>query len=154
MKSKVLFQESQKFHQWWIWIILIGLVIVAASTFDYSEPLKNQLTVDKVILTITAVGILVLFLTLRLNTRITEEKIEIRYFPFVKKDFYWKDMTSAQLIDYGFVGGWGIRIWTSYGTVYNVKGSQGLHLTIAGKQYVIGTQKQEELRSSVAHLLK
>ena len=154
MKSKVLFQESQKFHQWWIWIILIGLVIVAASTFYYSEPLKNQLTVDKVILTITAVGILVLFLTLRLNTRITEEKIEIRFFPFVRKDFYWKDMTSAQLIDYGFVGGWGIRIWTSYGTVYNVKGSQGLHLTIAGKQYVIGTQKQEELRSSIAHLLK
>ena len=154
MKSKVLFQESQKFHQWWIWIILIGLVIVAASTFDYLEPLKNQLTVDKVILTITAIGILVLFLTLRLNTRITEEKIEIRFFPFVRKDFYWKDMTSAQLIDYGFVGGWGIRIWTSYGTVYNVKGSQGLHLTIAGKQYVIGTQKQEELRSSVAHLLK
>lgn len=154
MKSKVLFQESQKFHQWWIWIILIGLVIVAASTFDYSEPLKNQLTVDKVILTITAVGILVLFLTLRLNTRITEEKIEIRFFPFVRKHWYWQDVTSAQLIDYGFVGGWGIRIWTSYGTVYNVKGSQGLHLTIAGKQYVIGTQKQEELRSSVAHLLK
>ncbi|OUS21511.1 hypothetical protein A9Q93_00770 [Nonlabens dokdonensis] len=154
MKSKVLFQESQKFHQWWIWIILIGLVIVAASTFDYLEPLKNQLTVDKVILTITAIGILVLFLTLRLNTRITEEKIEIRFFPFVRKDFYWKDMTSAQLIDYGFVGGWGIRIWTSYGTVYNVKGSQGLHLKIAGKQYVIGTQKQEELRSSIAHLLK
>ncbi|AGC75591.1 hypothetical protein LX97_00284 [Nonlabens dokdonensis] len=154
MKSKVLFQESQKFQQWWLWIIVIGLVIVAASTFDYSEPLKNQLTVDKVILTITAVGILVLFLTLKLSTRITEEKIQMRYFPFVKKDFYWKDMTSAQVIDYGFVGGWGIRIWTSYGTVYNVGGSKGLHIKIADKQYVIGTQKEEELRSSIAHLLK
>ncbi len=154
MKSKVLFQESQKFQQWWLWIIVIGLVIVAASTFNYSEPLENQITVDKVILTITAVGILVLFLTLKLNTRITEDKIEVRYFPFVQKDFYWKELSSVQIIDYGFVGGWGIRIWTTYGIVYNVRGSKGLHIKIADKQYVIGTQKEEEMRSSIAHLLK
>jgi hypothetical protein len=40
------------------------------------------------------------------------------------------------------------------GTVYNVRGSKGLHIKNDQKEYVIGTQKEEELRSSIAHLLK
>lgn len=51
-----------------------------------------------------------------------------------------------KVINYGFVGGWGIRLWTKYGTVYNVSGNKGLFIKLKnGKTMVIGTQKSQEL---------
>ena len=154
MKEKIIFQETQRFNQWWVYLVMIGLVLVLLLQFNFMEAFLNQLTVDKVMPSIIVGLILVLFLTLKMSTTITEEKILIRYFPFLRKEFLWEELNNSQVIDYGFVGGWGIRLWTDYGTVYNVRGSQGLHIQTADRQYVIGTQKEEKLRSSIAHLLK
>jgi len=154
MKEKIIFQETQRFNQWWVYLVMIGLVLVLLLQFNFKEAFLNQLTVDKVMPSIIVGLILVLFLTLKMSTTITEEKILIRYFPFLRKEFLWEELNNSQVIDYGFVGGWGIRLWTDYGTVYNVRGSQGLHIQTADRQYVIGTQKEEKLRSSIAHLLK
>ena len=55
-------------------------------------------------------------------------------------------MKTYQIVDYGFVGGWGIRMGTKYGTVYNTRGKTGLALTLLnGTRYCIGTQKEGEL---------
>jgi hypothetical protein len=71
----------------------------------------------------------------------------MHFFPFVKKRIDWKDVKSAEVLDYGFVGGWGIRLWTAYGTVYNVKGTKGIAIELLnGKKFLIGTQKETELR--------
>ncbi|WP_298951521.1 hypothetical protein [uncultured Nonlabens sp.] len=151
---KILYKETQKFDQWWLWLIVLSLSLISILQFNWSEDLLGQLTTDKIIPSILPVVILVLFLTLKMTTVITDEKITVIYSPLVKKEFYWRDLDKAQVIDYGFIGGWGIRLWTSYGTVYNVKGTKGLHIKVAGKQYVIGTQKEKELRSTIEHLLK
>ncbi len=151
---KILYKETQKFDQWWLWLIVLSLSLISILQFNWSEDLLGQLTTDKIIPSILPVVILVLFLTLKMTTVITDEKITVIYSPLVKKEFYWGDLDKAQVIDYGFIGGWGIRLWTSYGTVYNVKGTKGLHIKVAGKQYVIGTQKEKELRSTIEHLLK
>ncbi|GAK94978.1 hypothetical protein JCM19298_754 [Nonlabens ulvanivorans] len=153
MKSKIIFQETQRFTQWWLWLIIIGLVVVILFQFNWDEDLLDQLTIDKVMPSVIIGLILVLFLSLRLTTTITDDEITVRYIPFIKKVFKWSELSEAQVIDYGFVGGWGIRLWTNYGTVYNVSGSKGLHIKMAGRQYVIGTQKEKELQSSIAHLL-
>tara|TARA_R110002012_G_scaffold294478_2_gene490646 strand:+ start:1876 stop:2337 length:462 start_codon:yes stop_codon:yes gene_type:complete len=153
MKSKIIFQETQRFTQWWLWLIIIGLVVVIMFQFNWDEDLLDQLTIDKVMPSVIIGLILVLFLSLRLTTTITDDEITVRYIPFIKKVFKWSELSEAQVIDYGFVGGWGIRLWTNYGTVYNVTGSKGLHIKMAGRQYVIGTQKEKELQSSIAHLL-
>lgn len=152
--EKILYKESQKFDQWWLWLIVISLFLIPILQFNWSEDLLNQLTTDKIIPSILPVVILVLFLTLKMTTVITEDKITVHYIPFVRKEFNWSELNFAQIIDYGFIGGWGIRFWTSYGTAYNVKGSKGLHIKTADKQYVIGTQKEKELRSVIEHLLK
>lgn len=154
MKNEIIFQEKQRFNQWWLWLVITGLVIVMISQFNWDQDLISQFTIDKVMPSVIIGLILVLFLSLQMITIITDEIISIRYFPFIKKVFKWSELSNAQVIDYGFVGGWGIRLWTVYGTVYNVKGSKGLHIKIAGKQYVIGTQKEKELQSKIAHLLK
>ena len=152
--EKILYKESQKFDQWWLWLIVISLFLIPILQFNWSEDLLNQLTTDKIIPSILPVVILVLFLTLKMTTVITEDKITVHYIPFVRKEFNWSELNFAQIIDYGFIGGWGIRLWTSYGTAFNVKGSKGLHIKTADKQYVIGTQKEKELRSVIEHLLK
>lgn len=67
--------------------------------------------------------------------------------PFIKnRQFLWAEIESANVIEYGFVGGWGIRMGTKYGTVYNVKGKMGIQIILkSGKKFVIGTQKHKEL---------
>ena len=55
-------------------------------------------------------------------------------------------MKHAEIVNYEFVGGWGIRLWTKYGTVYNTKGDKGLAIELQnGKKFLIGTQKATEL---------
>jgi hypothetical protein len=154
MKDKILFQETQKFDQWWLGMIILGLVLILVSFFNWSESFVDQWTIDKIITSVLVLGILVLFLTSKMTTTITDEKIRVSFFPFLKREFFWYGLHQAQIIDYGFVGGWGIRIWTSYGTIYNVRGSKGIHIKTADQQYLIGTQKEEELRLKIAHLLK
>lgn len=64
----------------------------------------------------------------------------------MRKSVEWEDVKQAKVVDYGFVGGWGIRFGTEYGTVYNIKGKKGLAIELNnGKKFLIGTQKEEEL---------
>lgn len=152
MKNKILFQETQRFNQWWLWVILVisllvPVVLMVMDTDGIGEA-------NKLIPIALLIAVFLFIFVLRLKTIITQDKITIHFFPLVKKEFLWEELTQAQVIDYGFIGGWGIRLWTAYGTAYNVRGSKGLHIKTADKQYVIGTQKEEELRSSIAHLLK
>jgi hypothetical protein len=154
MKNKILFKETQKFTQWWLWLIVVGIFLIPIFQFNWAENIADQFTSDKIIPSVISLSLLVLFLSLKMTMTVTDTEIIVEYVPFITKKWNWSELKSAKVIDYGFVGGWGIRLWTDYGTVYNVKGSKGLHIKTADKQYVIGTQNEEELRSKIAHLLK
>ena len=81
-----------------------------------------------------------------LITEITNQGVKMRFIPFVKKDIPWSEIKSIRIVDYGFVG-YGIRLGSKYGTVYNVNGSKGLAIVLSnGKQFVIGTQREKELK--------
>jgi len=154
--NKVIFQEEQRFNQWWLYlIVLVTIVIILGSALAAVQTIDDEFALAGVMIS-CFLGVLLMasIFIMKLKTTITEEKIHIHYYPFVKKEWLWADLKAAKVMDYGFVGGWGIRIWTGMGTVYNVRGSKGLHFKTADKEYVIGTQKEEELRYSTAHLLK
>ncbi len=146
--KKVLFQEKQSFTQWWLWTILLGIAVFP------SVMLLWRWTMPTLYLSLFGVGLLVFFASLRMHTKITEDEINVRYFPFLNKRFLWTDIKKAEILDYGFVGGWGIRLWTDYGTVYNVGGSKGLFIQTGGKAYVIGSQKHDELKASLQEFLE
>ncbi|MGB0178253.1 MAG: hypothetical protein ACPF9D_13895, partial [Owenweeksia sp.] len=94
-----------------------------------------------------------LFLIMKLKTEIDEKSIRMIYIPFTRKTVKWDDVEEARVLKYGFIGGWGIRIWTSYGTVYNVKGNKGLAITLKnGERFLIGTQKEKELEQVLSNL--
>jgi hypothetical protein len=137
---KKQFIETQKFTQWWIWLVLVVLSAIPLYNFAYVGFSEGLMTSPIFLFVI-------LFCLFKLATKIDEKEIKIVFFPLVWKTMQWADIKTVRLFDYGFVGGWGIRFWTKYGTVYNTSGSKGLLVELQdGKKIVVGTQKEEALK--------
>jgi len=149
--NKTYFRETQKFTQWWLWLILLALTAIslygllkAVRVNDIGINKENL--VDNIIPSAVCLGVLALFGILRMETEIGSKGIYMEFFPFVKKHISWTDIKSLNIVKYGFVG-YGIRLGSKYGTVYNTKGNKGLWVQLKnGKTFVIGTQKQNELK--------
>jgi len=153
---KILFSESQKFTQWWLWLILTGVAgipvygiykqLFLGEVFG-TRPISDE---GLIFLAVFVAGLWALFLVMRLQTEIDRGEIRLKFVPFLKKIIPWAEVVSAEVKDYGFIGGWGIRISTKYGRAYNVTGSKGLVLTLKnGKKVLVGTQKEAELGAVV-----
>lgn len=148
------FREEQKFTQWWLWLLLggIGLLPVAGiyQQLILKKPFGNRPMSDSglILFALFVFGLLALFWSMRLKTRIDRQGIRMNFFPFTGKQVGWNEVRKAEVVDYGFVGGWGIRTGTKYGTVYNTRGRVGLALELKnGKKFLIGTQRPDELTS-------
>ena len=156
---KIEFKEEQKFTQWWLWLILIGIGILPIFGI-YKQLFIGEKFGDKpmsdlglIIFALFVFGLIAMFWLMRLKTEIDQTEIRMSFFPFVKKQVTWDEIKSAEIVNYGFVGGWGIRLWTKYGTVYNTKGNKGLAIELLnGKKFLIGTQKETELGKIVEKL--
>lgn len=150
------FKEEQKFTQWWIWAILITLGTLPAIGV-YQQLILKQPFGDKpmsnlglLVFTVIVYGLIGFFVSLKLKTIVDNTGIAFHFSPFVKKKVSWVDIKSAAVLNYGFVGGWGIRYWTRYGTVYNIKGKMGLAIELKnGVKFLIGTQKHDELHKVI-----
>ena len=112
-----------------------------------SKPLPD---IGMILFLLFMLGFLAFFWMLKLTTEIDKEGIKMNYFPFTDKALKWEEVKSAEVLDYGFVGGWGVRIGTKYGTVYNTSGKMGVALILKnGKKICIGTQRVEEMKKIV-----
>ena len=152
----IAFKETQKFSQWWLWLILIAIGALPITGL-YKQFYLNEAFGDKtmsdlglIIFAVFVFSLIALFWFMRLKTEIDQNEIRMNFFPFVKKRVNWKEIKNAEIVNYGFVGGWGIRLGTQYGTVYNMKGNKGLAIELVnGKKFLIGTQKETELNKIV-----
>ena len=158
-RTNLKFNESQKFTQWWIWVPLIGLGLIPVYGL-YKQLIKgepfgsNQMSdIGLVLFAILMFAFLAFIYLITLKTEIDKDEIRIQFFPILRKTFKWEDVVSAEVQTYGFVGGWGIRKWTKYGTVYNIQGNSGLLLHMKnGRKYLIGTQKEAELKTFLSSI--
>jgi len=151
-----IFEEEQRFIMgaWWI---LLGLVAAIPFVGIFMQlilgiPFGNNPMSDTGLIIFAALMILFLqfFAMLKLKTTITDEGIKARFFPLVNSYWSWENIEEAEVIDYGFVGGWGLRYGTKYGTVYNVSGSKGLLIRHKnGNKFVLGTQQPEMLKQAL-----
>lgn len=151
-----MFKEEQKFTQWWLWLILLGIGLMPIygiyKQLILEEKFGNRPMSDLglIIFSVFIFGFIAMFLFIRLKTEIDENEIRMNFFPFTKRKASWKEIKNVEIVNYGFVGGWGIRLGTKYGTVYNTKGNKGLAIELTnGKKFVIGTQKETELNATV-----
>ena len=149
---KTEFKEEQKFNQWWLWLILIPMGVLPLIGIYKQLILGEKLgdnpmsDISLLIFSIIMFSLVGLFLIMKLKTSIDKNGINMHFFPFIKKSVDWQQIKNVKVVNYGFVGGWGIRLWTKYGTVYNMKGNKGLTIELLnGKNFLIGTQKPKEL---------
>lgn len=165
MENKVLFQEKQKFTQWWLWMILLTPAFfifyeLLLPLFRGNSNTSGNVAVSVVIPNESLVALFILLLVLgfmyfsTLKTTVHSDRIVVRHLLFVKKEWFWNEVQSVEIIKYGFVG-YGIRFSMNHGTVYNVKGNKGLFLKLKnGKKRLLGTQKPKELEKVVSSILK
>ena len=153
------FKESQKFTQWWLWLIILSINILPLfgiyKQIILGEPFGDKPVSDVglfLLLVLTA-GISFLFYFMQLKTTVSVNGIKMSFIPFANKDLSWNEIKSTKVLNYGFVGGWGIRLFTKYGTVYNTKGKMGLAIVLRnGNKFMIGTQKPKELEEFISSL--
>ena len=88
----LIFNEKQKFTQWWLWLILVAVgvspLIGIYTQLIQKEPFGDSPLTDTglIIYTITILAVIILFLALSLRTKITIKGIQMNYFPFAKKE--------------------------------------------------------------------
>jgi hypothetical protein len=162
MDNEILFSETQRFKQWWLWILLIGInglmiygviaQVVNGHTFGDKPASNSQLLIG------TAISLLIsiFVLNFRLDTKIKNDGIYVRLFPLQLsfKFFPWNSLIKCYVRKYNAIaeyGGWGWRLGLfGKGTAYNISGNEGLQLEFTnGKKLLIGTQKPEELSGIV-----
>ena len=91
-----MYTETQRFTQWWLWLILIGVW----ASMVYSIVTAPSQT-DAAAYVSFGIGILLplLFWQMKLTTRITQEGIYVRFFPFhFKEKFFDWDSISASYV--------------------------------------------------------
>lgn len=165
MRSKILFSERQKFRQWWLWVIFLGISglflwgvsrqIIGGQPFG-DKPMSNTglLATAGLVILLT-----LLFLNARLDTIIKEDGIYVRFFPFQVKwrHYGWKTLHKVYIRKYSPLaeyGGWGVRFGLfGKGRALNVSGNNGLQLEFTnGRKLLIGTNKPGELAEALGKI--
>lgn len=160
MDDHIVFEEEQRFTQWWLWVLVGGILLIPiygiVQQIIFKEPFGDNPMSDVglIITFIVNLVIFVFFWMLKLQTTITKDGIAINFSPLAKKRILWSEVEQAQIVKYSPLIGYGLRIWTPYGTVYNVKGNRGLFLILKnGKKYMVGTQRHREVEDIIQRLL-
>lgn len=158
---KIKFKETQKFKQWWLKLIFILIGIIPIWGI-YTQLIKGETFGNKpmsdfglIIFSVLIFALLVMLWSMRLKTEIDENEIRVHFFPFFKRRILWENVENAVIVNYGFVGGYGIRYSAEYGVVYNIAENKGLAIQLKnGKKLCIGTQKEIEMKAVVTKIHK
>ncbi len=161
MKKEILFSEKQRFTQWWLWLILIGIngmflygivkQVIRGEQFG-DRPMSDE---GLMILAGLLLLLTLLFTTFRLETRIEQDGIYVRFFPFhiAFRHYTRESITKVYVRKYSGIleyGGWGLRYGFGNGRAYTISGDQGLQLELKNnKRLLIGTRRPEEIKEAL-----
>lgn len=157
-----IFSEKQRFTQWWLWIIILGInlffIYGLYQQVYLGKPMGTKPSSDQGLWTGWGICLLVTLLmrSIFLKTIIRQDGVYIQFFPFhLKLKFYaFSELENifvkkySPMMDYG---GWGIRVGIlGKGTAYNISGNMGLQLIfINGKKILIGTNQPVALQEAL-----
>ena len=133
-----MYIETQKFTQWWLWVILIVITV---------RPILEGNIKD---LYIFIMFTLMFFIyIIKLTVIVNDIGISYRFFPIHFKAYSIKfnEIKSAKAVKYNPIldyGGWGIR-YRFKTKAYNIKGNKGVRIYLKnGKNILFGSQKHKE----------
>ena len=148
---KYLFEENQKFTQWWLWVILLSFPIMSVGPFD-----NNEINLYYVLI---GAGIPLLFYTFQLRIKVSTEGLHYQFFPFHFKAHTIKleDIKKYKATEYSPLkeyGGWGIK-YGFKGKAYNVSGNKGVKIFLNNDTNIMfGSQKYKELEKTLKKVMK
>ncbi|TVZ25442.1 hypothetical protein JM83_0354 [Gillisia sp. Hel_I_86] len=146
-----IFEEKQRFRQWWVILILTAtavgvLVNLYYETEGFTIIESNfSLIFAAIIIAIVIVG----FFMLELRTKIDPIGITATFHPisFFSKHYNWSQIDKVYVRKYAPLteyGGWGIR-GLGEAKAYNVAGNYGIQIvTKKKKRFLIGTQRPQD----------
>ncbi|GIV42817.1 MAG: hypothetical protein KatS3mg034_2127 [Vicingaceae bacterium] len=150
--SRILFKESQRFDQPWLWLLM-------AAIFSVNLFLLVKLGSTTVVLLSVAIFlmIVILFLLMKLETIVTTTGIYYRFLPFQinHRVIPYSSITEWSVNKYNPLkdfGGWGMRWSVKYKCwAYIVKGRYGINIVYDNgkKQIILGTCHPEELKQLI-----
>lgn len=139
---------------WWIFLIMaINVVMMFTFWLAEDDPTEKQEILNALLISLAVeIGVIALFISMRLKTRIDDKGVSFSFQPFLRnRDYGWAEIEKVWVRKYkpiGEYGGWGFRggFFRKAGRAYNVWGDKGLQLQLKnGKRILIGTQQHEEL---------
>ena len=150
--TPVNFQETQRFRQFWIWALILGISGFSVSSLFLLED-KAPLTFGDLAFPLGMILLLnILFLSFTLSTRIEADSLSYRFFPFTRwRTFRFEEMEALDLVEYNGLweyGGWGIK-WNGDTWSYTTGGKWGTIVKTTNKKFLLGTQNPEEVRQVI-----
>ncbi len=162
-----VFNETQRFDQWWLKLIFLALILfVGYSIYQWffsNEAVGNVGPNDsfgQFIVIVSIFPILILFSFLKLRTEIDERGIQYQFLPFhfSTKKIAWTAIQNCYVRTYNPImdyGGWGYRTSLGKGSAFNVKGNKGIQVELkSGKKILFGTQKEDEAKQIIQRYFK
>ncbi len=153
-----IFEEKQRFNQWWLWVLMIvvGIIPIGLQIYQIAT-IKNHLSNDSAMFSLilacfAALLVFVLFFWTTLRTKLDKDGVHVRLSPFhIKWRYYaWSSIKSCQVRNYNPLteyGGWGIK-GTKHDRAFNISGKQGIQFEFKdGNRLLIGTQKAKEVQN-------
>jgi Family of unknown function (DUF6141) len=160
LNKQIIFHEKQRFNQWWLIAIVLGLngffFVSLFWQFVLKKPLGDKPMEDWSLIVTAAVNvsITVLFFLVKLETHLEKDLIVVRFFPLLLKPrkIYRSEVKTIFVREYKPIqeyGGWGIK-GSSNNRAYNISGKIGLQIIFNdGKKLLIGTKKKAELETII-----
>ncbi|MFZ9847468.1 MAG: hypothetical protein ACO3EE_04890 [Flavobacteriales bacterium] len=142
--------ETQYIRKTIMGIFVIAIMFIVSAVVIVSLFVESTDIVSKIFVVLVLIASFIFFYVMKLEYKITEQKIEYKYFPFHRK---WRSIDRSEVANISFVqyialkeyGGWGIK-YGRKGIAYNVSGNYGIFVELkSGKTMMLGTVKYKEL---------
>jgi len=157
---KPLFEEKQRYTQWWLWSAIAIAALSVMGIFIHAlyvqlvlgepwgdKPMSNEALIGLSLFNISAMVLMLLvFFNAVLEITVDKGGISYRYFPIIRtpRRIGREDVQAYEVKKY-FLRGYGIKRDLRGNRTINVKGHMGIEITTYdGKRLLLGTQKPDE----------
>jgi hypothetical protein len=157
---KLLFEEKQRYTQWWLWTIIGVNATIVIAMFSYAlykqlvlgepwgnKPMSDDGLIGVSLFVISAMVIMLLvFFNSVLEVAVDKGSVSYRYIPLLRK---WRRLERENILHYQvkkyFLKGYGVKYDFHGNKTINVKGHMGIEFTMLdGHKLFLGTQRPED----------
>lgn len=150
VQDRPLFSETQRFEQFWLWLLL-GIALFAV----FSAAIQDGFKPNTLPPLIGVVLIVVLMRISQLQVELLPDVIAVRFFPYHLKQrtFRLSEISSAEAVTYRPIrefGGWGLRRNWHGEKIYNTFGNRAVKIHFKNRKPLwLGSQHADELAAQI-----